>query len=114
MGWPRRLTYANVTSTLALCFALAGGSFAAVDRSTGPVEVDSPAATEEQVNAATYSFDADPRAIIGQQSSRDQNPGSGFFEVRSGDGRTSQFTHYQYGTTLRSTGLVSNVMEMWL
>ena len=32
----------------------------------------------------------------------------------SGDGRTSQFTHYQYGTTIRSWGPMSNIMELWL
>src|SRR3954454_10378945 len=113
MRLPRRLSYANVTSTLALCFALAGGAYAAVDR-PGPDDVHLPAAKEEQLNAATYSFGGHPRVAAGQQSTRDQNPGAGVVEVRSGDGRTSQLTHYQYGTTLRSTGHLSNVMEFWL
>lgn len=55
-----------------------------------------------------------PQVGIGLQDAQDLNPNSGVVEVVSGDGRAAQFTHYQYGTTIRATGIHSDILEMWL
>ena len=62
------------------------------------------------------TFGGQKRVAIGQQPTvaYDLNPGAGLVEVASGDGRVSQFTHYQFGTTIRSRGHLSNIMELWL
>jgi hypothetical protein len=88
---------------------------------TGPSglsDVDAPLADTAQSNAATFAFGGEQRAAIGQQP---QNPlfccivpGSGTIDVESGTGRTTQLTHYRYGSTLRSTGPGSNIFEFFL
>ena len=108
------VSYANVTATLALIIALGGTSYAAI--TPEPVNVDVPQAGEQQRDAATFAFGGQVRAKIGQQGTgpAEHHPGAGIFEVLSADGRRSQFTHYQYGTAIRSYGPFSNIMELWL
>ena len=82
----------------------------------GPTDVDVPPAGAQQSDAATFAFGGHVRALVGQQGTREEehHPGAGLFEVRSTDGRRSQFTHYQFGTAIRSFGPFSNIMELWL
>jgi hypothetical protein len=80
----------------------------------GPTDVNTQEATTAQKNAATFAFGGRQRVAIGQQAQDDYNPGSGIVQVASGDGRVAQFTHYRYGTTIRSTGYLGNLLELWL
>lgn len=111
-----RLTYANVTATLALFAALGGFSYAVV--TDGARDDDATPAGAEQSNAGTASRGGSQRAAIGQQPSPSRGccyvPGAGLVEVKSGTGRTTQLTHYQYGSTLRSSGPKSNLFEFFL
>jgi hypothetical protein len=116
----------HIVGYLALAVALGGTSYAAVQlpcnsvgvqgsaRNSGPVDVDADKATTAQKNAATFSFGGRQRIALGQQPRDDYNPGSGIVEVASGDGRVAQLTHYRYGTTIRSTGYLGNLLELWL
>lgn len=108
----------NIGIAIVIVLLLAGTA-AVIDGSPkgDPVaHISAPRATTEQLNASTWTFGGELRAAIGQQRTQghEQNPGAGIFETRSGDGRTSQFTHYQFGTTVRSWGPMSNIMELWL
>jgi hypothetical protein len=86
----------------------------------GPSDVDADPAGVEQSDAATFSFGGDRRAAIGQQPNDPDGfqccvvPGSGFVQVDAGNGRSTELTHYTYGTTLRSSGPDSNVFEFFL
>ena len=82
----------------------------------GTPHLVAPEAGAGQLNASTWTFGSNLRAAVGQQATEgpEQNPGAGLFETRSGDGRVSQFTHYEFGTTIRSWGTMSNIMELWL
>jgi hypothetical protein len=84
----------------------------------GPSEVNAAPADTTQSNAATFSFGGAQRVAIGQQPNDPPAccyvPGSGLVEVASGTGRHTQLTHYQYGSTLRSTGPESNIFEFFL
>jgi hypothetical protein len=85
----------------------------------GPSDVQAAPAGTSQSNAAAFSFGGAQRAAIGQQPNDPQGaccyiPGSGLLEVSSGTGRTTQLSHYWYGSTLRSSGPDSNVFEFFL
>jgi hypothetical protein len=86
----------------------------------GPSDVNAPAAEVQQSDAATFSFGGAQRAAIGQQPNDPDGfeccvvPGSGFMQVDSGTGRKTELTHYTFGTTLRSSGPMSNVFEFFL
>jgi hypothetical protein len=86
----------------------------------GPSDVNVPAAGVEQATAATFSFGGERRAAVGQQPNDPDGfqccvvPGSGLLQVDSGTGRRTELTHYTYGSTLRSTGPMSNVFEFFL
>jgi hypothetical protein len=102
-----RLTYANVVSTAALLVALGGSSYAVakIDR----VEVREGPATTSRANHLVG---------IGQMPKRPSTccyvPGAGAVEVRSGNGRVAQLTHYQYGSTIRTLGKSSHIFEFFL
>jgi hypothetical protein len=86
----------------------------------GPSDVNVPAAGAQQATAATFSFGGDRRAAVAQQPNDPDGfeccvvPGSGVVQVDSGTGRRTELTHYTYGSTLRSSGPMSNVFEFWL
>jgi hypothetical protein len=84
----------------------------------GPSDVNAPAATDQQRDAATFSFGGTQLAAVGQQPTQNAPccvvPGSGLMEVDSGTGRSIQLTHYTFGSTLLSSGPGSNVFEFWL
>jgi hypothetical protein len=84
----------------------------------GPSDVEGPVATDHQSTAATFSFGGQQLASIGQQANENNTccslPGSGFMKVNSGTGRTTELTHYLYGSTLRSSGPNSNLFEFFL
>lgn len=84
----------------------------------GPSDVDAAPAGTSQSNAATFSFGGAQRAAIGQQPNQPQSccfvPGSGLMEVKSGTGRTTQLTHYGFGSTIRSSGPSSGIFEFFL
>jgi hypothetical protein len=86
----------------------------------GPSDVDAEPAGATQSDAATFSFGGDQRAAIGQQPNDPAGfeccvvPGSGFLQVDSGTGRRTELTHYTFGSTLRSSGPMSNVFEFFL
>jgi hypothetical protein len=86
----------------------------------GPSDVDAPAAGVEPSTAATFSFGGQRLAAIAQQPNDPDGfeccvvPGAGALQVDSGTGRRTELTHYTYGSTLRSSGPMSNVFEFWL
>src|SRR4051812_44690648 len=116
----RHLTYANVMSTLAVFIAFGGSSFAAIRSTPDPHEIGqttvlAPRAVGGQTDAMIYKFGDKRRAAVGQQGGDSPNPGSGVIEVTDGLGeRTSRLSHYQYGTTLWSTGVGSHMFEFLL
>jgi hypothetical protein len=84
----------------------------------GPSDVNAPKADTAQVNAATFSFGGEQRVAIGQQPNPVgcgcYVPGSGLVQVDSGTGRSTQLTHYYYGSTMRSSGPGSGIFEFFL
>ncbi len=52
--------------------------------------------------------------LVRRQGENDNNPGSGIVEVKSSEGRSIELTHYQYGSMIRSSGPISQRLELWL
>lgn len=84
----------------------------------GPTDVDRPAAGSEPVSAATFAFGGERRVAIGQQANQPPTccytPGAGFVQVDSGDGRSAELTHYEFGASMRTSGPGASIFEFFL
>lgn len=88
-----------------------------VAASGGAVEPNDfvPAGGTDQI-AREYTVSSDPKIQIGFQNSSDQQPQAGFFRTLRGGGNDTQFdfTHYQYGGTIKGRGEFGHTVELQL